>query len=407
MGEITTNFAHRALSGLGVNRNVWRDWRYLHSTFGGVGLLSLSTEATICRVNLFVQHWAMPSPIGQMLRASMELLQLEIGCAGCPLAEPFQFMGPHITHSWLRSLWEVVDKYKLQIVIDYPIMQMPRTNDRLIMSIAHISGIKGDVLLRVNRCRLFLCSIFLSDLATANGRSLDNDRCDRSRAHKKDRQWINATHRRWRWFYGAEEDVVVEQDGDRLWAYRPSASHSSTAKQGVRGSILGGPKLYKEEVTEENSFWEYVKQWGGEWMWENIHTPLGLEAAVEAATHGTAVYVTDGSYSRNIRSDIDGAGWVFYCKARKKIALEGSFYEWCDRAGSYRGELVGLLSVHLFVMAVEQFYDLPEGPRGLLGCDNLGGLRKSRERRRKIPSGAKHADALRVLSPNTRGYVEN
>eukprot|EP00804_Cyclotella_cryptica_P018192 CCRYP_005946-RA/>CCRYP_005946-RA protein AED:0.57 eAED:0.24 QI:0/0/0/0.5/0/0/2/0/236 len=102
MGEITTNFAHRALSGLGVNRNVWRDWRYLHSTFGGVGLLSLSTEATICRVNLFVQHWAMPSPIGQMLRASMELLQLEIGCAGCPLAEPFQFMGPHITHSWLR-----------------------------------------------------------------------------------------------------------------------------------------------------------------------------------------------------------------------------------------------------------------------------------------------------------------
>lgn len=463
MGEITTNFAHRALSGLGVNRNVWRDWRYLHSTFGGVGLLSLSTEATICRVNLFVQHWAMPSPIGQMLRASMELLQLEIGCAGCPLAEPFQFMGPHITHSWLRSFWEVVDKYKLLIVIDYPFMHMPRTNDRLIMSIAHILGIKGDVLLRVNRCRLFLCSIFLSDLATANGRTLDNDRCDRSRAHKKDSeysfprecpspadweewdsmwskfcqqdgtfpihlgQWINATHRRWRWFYGAEEDVVAEQDGDRLWAYRPSGESfkyrqtRSTRKytrvgdwtrSGIDalvpvsvqveddGILLGvsGPKLYKEEVTEENSFWEYVKQWGGEWMWENIHNPLGLEAAVEAATHGTAVYVTDGSYSRNIRSDIDGAGWVIYCKARKKIVLEGSFYEWCDRAGSYRGELVGLLSVHLFVMAVEQFYDLPEGPRGLLGCDNLGGLRKSRERRRKIPSGAKHADVLRVLS---------
>eukprot|EP00804_Cyclotella_cryptica_P018190 CCRYP_005947-RA/>CCRYP_005947-RA protein AED:0.64 eAED:0.42 QI:0/0/0/0.66/0.5/0.33/3/0/322 len=320
-------------------------------------------------------------------------------------------------------------------------MQMPRTNDRLIMSIAHISGIKG---MSCYECRLFLCSIFLSDLATANGRSLDNDRCDRSRAHKKDSeysfprecpspadweewdsmwskfcqqdgtfpihlgQWINATHRRWRWFYGAEEDVVVEQDGDRLWAYRPSGViqvppnkeyaevYSGSVQVEDDGILLGvsGPKLYKEEVTEENSFWEYVKQWGGEWMWENIHTPLGLEAAVEAATHGTAVYVTDGSYSRNIRSDIDGAGWVFYCKARKKIVLEGSFYEWCDRAGSYRGELVGLLSVHLFVMAVEQFYDLPEGPRGLLGCDNLGGLRKSRERRRKIPSGAKHAGVL-------------
>jgi hypothetical protein len=101
MGEITTNFAFRALPGLGVNRNIWSKWRYLHTTFGGVGLLSLPTEATICRVNLFVQHWDMPSPIGQMLRASMELLQLEVGCVGCPLAEPFHPIGHIITHSWL------------------------------------------------------------------------------------------------------------------------------------------------------------------------------------------------------------------------------------------------------------------------------------------------------------------
>jgi hypothetical protein len=94
---------------------------------------------------------------------------------------------------------------------------------------------------------------------------------------------------------------------------------------------------------------------------------------------------------------VDGAGWVVYCKKRKKIVLKGSFYEWNGTAGSYRGELVGLLSVHLLILAVEQFYDLPEGQRGLVACDNLGGLNKSKERRRKIPSSAKHADVLRVL----------
>jgi hypothetical protein len=67
LGESTVNLAFRALPYLGVNRNIRSKWRYLHNTFGGVGLLSLSTEATIARVNLFVQHWGMPNPIGQML----------------------------------------------------------------------------------------------------------------------------------------------------------------------------------------------------------------------------------------------------------------------------------------------------------------------------------------------------
>jgi hypothetical protein len=107
LGELTTNFAFRALPYLGVNCNIRAEWRYLHNTFGGVGLLSLSTETTIARVNLFMQHWGMPTPIGQMLQASMEALQLEIGCVGCPLNESFQPIGPLATHCWLRSFWEV------------------------------------------------------------------------------------------------------------------------------------------------------------------------------------------------------------------------------------------------------------------------------------------------------------
>jgi len=462
MGEITANFAYRALPGLGVNRNIWNEWRYLHTTFGGVGLLSLSTEATICRVNLFVQHWNMPSPLGQMLRASMELLQLEVGCVGCPLSQPFHPIGHIITHSWLRSFWEVVSEYNLQIVVDYPTLELPRSNDRTIMSIALLMGFLGEELLRINRCRMFLCAIFLSDLATASGWSLDSERCDRCRDHTEDSdynfprespseqdwyvwdlmwrrycqrdgtfptrlgRWIDKTHRRWRWFYGGSEDVIVERVGQELWAYRPCIeSYDARSTRSMRryarvGNwtrsgiedlepasvqvdgdeillLASGDKLYEARATDEVSFWEFVRSMGGEWMWDQIHTPHGLDAVVDAVASGSAVYVTDGSYSRKIRSDIDGAGWVIYCKTRKKIVLKGSFYEWCDKAGSYRGELVGLLAVHMLIMAVEEFYDLAEGPRGLVACDNLGGLNKSKERRRKIPSAAKHADVLRVL----------
>lgn len=91
------------------------------------------------------------------------------------------------------------------------------------------------------------------------------------------------------------------------------------------------------------------------------------------------------------------------------MVFKGSFYAWCGNAGSYRGELLGLLAVHLVVLTVEKIYDLPAGARGLVACDNLGGLNKSRKRRKKIPSGAKHADilcCLRCVHAARRGTLQ-
>jgi hypothetical protein len=159
-----------------------------------------------------------------------------------------------------------------------------------------------------------------------------------------------------------------------------------------------GQPLRRASDREPEEFWEYLKSWGGKWLWDHVYyTPFGLDAVVEAIDLGSAVYVTDGSYSRKIRSEIDGAGYMIYCRRQKKVVLKGSFYELCEKAGSYRGELLGLLAVHLHILAIEQFYGLEPGPRGLVGCDNLGSLNKSKEKRQKIPSSAKHADVLRSL----------
>jgi hypothetical protein len=79
------------------------------------------------------------------------------------------------------------------------------------------------------------------------------------------------------------------------------------------------------------------------------------------------------------------------------VVLKGSFYKPCDKSGSYISELLGLLAVHLIILAIESFYALEAGPRGLVGCNNLGGLNKSKEKRRKIPSGSKPADILHSL----------
>ncbi len=78
-----------------------------------------------------------------------------------------------------------------------------------------------------------------------------------------------------------------------------------------------------------------MRGWGGDWLWEHTYLPFGIDALVNSIAEGTAILVTDGSYSRKIRHDIDGAGWLIYCNRRKKVVFKGSFSEWSGSAGSY------------------------------------------------------------------------
>lgn len=462
-GELTYNFAYNVLPFLGVNRNIRSEWRYLHNTFGGVGLLSLSTETIICRVNLFLQHWGMPTPIGTTLRTSMEYMHLEAGCIECPLVTDYEPMGPLVTYCWLQAFWESVSYYGLHLEVDYPALLLPRENDFTIMWIVISLGYRGDDLRSINRCRIACCAIFLSCVASANGKFLDPSRViqrspqvkfssfnfPREQPSTRDWEvwlsfwqryclpdgslprslgkWRHHTHRIWEWFFHTEGDFLVRRQGDDLWKYCPcprAASPYSTRHAQFYGRVgkftgewsetlvpatvrkeavsevlllnIGSP-LVNQKQKQEESFWTFLRDWGGDWMWDDVQLVFGIDALVDALSSGSAILVTDGSYSRHIRADIDGAGWLVYCTTRKKIILKATFYEQCLQAGSYRGELCGLLAVHLLVLAVEQFYELPAGPRGLVACDNLGGLNKSKERRRKISPSTKHADILRAL----------
>eukprot|EP00956_Cyclotella_meneghiniana_P025077 scaffold51495_cov38-Cyclotella_meneghiniana.AAC.3 len=125
--------------------------------------------------------------------------------------------------------------------MDYPEIPMPRENDRCIMTLAIQLQYRGEDLRSVNRCRISSCSIFLSDIASASGRTLDQTQglqgidyassstydfpteCPSQRDWEVWRgfwssyclpdgtlpcslgKWKNATHRQWEWFlYGFE-----------------------------------------------------------------------------------------------------------------------------------------------------------------------------------------------------------
>ena len=63
----------------------------------------------------------------------------------------------------------------------------------------------------------------------------------------------------------------------------------------------------------------------------------------EATKNWTLTLVTDGLYMEHLHHNISGAGWIIQDRATGKRVQE-SLAKWSTTAGSYRGELLGMLT---------------------------------------------------------------
>ncbi len=159
---------------LGMNRNGKWEWRSLHRVFGVIGLYSLPVEHAIAMINMLIQHYGMETTLAKKFSASIEALQLEIGCIGNPLNKDYNKFHLLATHSWIKSLWERLHFYKFTLHLEYGQIDMPQWNNALLVTMIWTAGYKGTQLISFNRCRLTHKAIFLSDLATACRRFLDS-----------------------------------------------------------------------------------------------------------------------------------------------------------------------------------------------------------------------------------------
>ena len=86
------------------------------------------------------------------------------------------------------------------------------------------------------------------------------------------------------------------------------------------------------------------------WMWEGVEEEdQDLRWLVEGIRNGTVIAVADGSYDRKTAPDVSGAGLVLCCTNAEKM-LRVSFFERSHSASSYRGELLGLVALHLHLL---------------------------------------------------------
>jgi hypothetical protein len=134
----TKNF--QSFSFLGINWNVKKEWRTTHRAYGGISLFSFAVEHTIGMINIFIQHYGAETTLAKKFSASLEALQLKIGCLGNPLKENFDKLHLLATPCWTKSLWERLHYYHFRIYFVYLTLNLSRRYDSLIVPLFWMAG---------------------------------------------------------------------------------------------------------------------------------------------------------------------------------------------------------------------------------------------------------------------------
>jgi hypothetical protein len=96
-----------------------------------------------------------------------------------------------------------------------------------------------------------------------------------------------------------------------------------------------------------------VESRGNLWMWDNPKITGDIGWIAEAIVDKTLIAITDGSYIREFYPHLNSVAFVLECTKGRGRPM-GFFTEHTKDACSYRGELLGLMAIHLILLAVNE-----------------------------------------------------
>jgi hypothetical protein len=115
--------------------------RQLDRGFYGIGCPHPRVECFLAQIIMLLVHYGCISGLGIQVQVSIELLITELGISPQPLQESYAKYGKWITHSWLKLIWEKVDKFNITIEIATMPIDPPWEGDKWFMQAAMEAGV--------------------------------------------------------------------------------------------------------------------------------------------------------------------------------------------------------------------------------------------------------------------------
>jgi ribonuclease HI len=227
--------------------------------FQGMGIMHPFYTQEMSHLALCLYEGENQTITGELLRASMEQLLLELGTPGKLLQLDYSKLENIATDCWIKTVWKFAWENEIEITDTGPQLEPYRWNDQFLMEEFARKGKKGHELKKLNECRMFLEVTNLSEITSADGKKIkatswkgikDKNKCNqfqwpRSPEALTTRHWqlwrkainecfvdptkldervllmplgdweknVTAT---WTWFYSEEEDSLYKREG-LLW----------------------------------------------------------------------------------------------------------------------------------------------------------------------------------------------
>ena len=137
---------------------------------GGLGLDSLYYTQGAMHLEKFQLHLGTDTMTGKLIQVSLESAQLEIGIGRNLFQLEYKLYGHLLTDCWLKCIWKFAQQNDI-IIIDrhtkYPTPQ--HEHDVFLMEIFIHEGYSKAQLKKINRCRLYLGVLTVSDVMNGRG----------------------------------------------------------------------------------------------------------------------------------------------------------------------------------------------------------------------------------------------
>jgi hypothetical protein len=158
----------------GIVRTLPHTLVYGTTKYQGLRIPSLYTEQGIAHIFILLQHGHQPPLTGNLLRASLQALQVELGVVGFPLEQKISPVVFLATDCWVKHAWKFMlsSGFTIQPSASDPSLTLRQDNDSFLMESVLSSNFGSDVLRRLSRCRLFLKVTTPSDITMGDGNKI-------------------------------------------------------------------------------------------------------------------------------------------------------------------------------------------------------------------------------------------
>jgi len=172
--EIMKPAINKALPALGINRHFLRAVAHGPKSHQGLAIPNLFMEQTIAHITMLLCYGPQTEdPTGRLLQANLEAFRLETGLGGQLFGQPVEIL-PCLMRSWIAHTWAQCRQLDIDIMMDVQDFKAPRHNDKELMRLFLQHGVRGQDLATLNRCRMYLQAVFLSDICNRQGMAIES-----------------------------------------------------------------------------------------------------------------------------------------------------------------------------------------------------------------------------------------